>query len=130
MTLSPENWPRLREVFAGALALPADERPAYLADACDTDRALRLEVESLLASHSLAHDFLEAPAGTPVSLVGRRLGGYSVGALLGVGGMGEVYRAHDEKLAATSPSRSCLASSRATRNGWRASAARRARWRR
>ena len=98
MTLSPENWPRLREVFAGALALAADERPAYLADACGTDRALRLEVESLLASHSLAHDFLEAPAGTPVSLVGRRLGGYSVGALLGVGGMGEVYRAHDEQL--------------------------------
>ena len=32
------------------------------------------------------------------SLIGRRLGAYSVRALLGVGGMGEVYRAHDSTL--------------------------------
>ena len=29
-----DGWPRLKDVFAGARALPADRRPAYLANAC------------------------------------------------------------------------------------------------
>ena len=32
------------------------------------------------------------------SLSGRKLAGYDVGALVGAGGMGEVYRARDSKL--------------------------------
>ena len=32
------------------------------------------------------------------SLIGRRLGSYAVHSLLGQGGMGDVYRAHDVKL--------------------------------
>ena len=35
---------------------------------------------------------------SPASLSGQRLGAYEVGALLGAGGMGEVYRARDSKL--------------------------------
>jgi Tol biopolymer transport system component len=35
---------------------------------------------------------------TPVSLIGRRLGTYEIRSMLGAGGMGEVYRAHDSKL--------------------------------
>jgi serine/threonine protein kinase/Tol biopolymer transport system component len=47
---------------------------------------------------------LEAPAkemalNEPQSLLGRRLGSYQVLSFLGAGGMGEVYRAHDTKLA-------------------------------
>jgi serine/threonine-protein kinase len=35
---------------------------------------------------------------TPASLIGRRLGTYEIRLMLGAGGMGEVYRAHDTKL--------------------------------
>ena len=37
-------------------------------------------------------------AGHPASLIGRRIGPYKVLSLLGAGGMGEVYRARDDKL--------------------------------
>ena len=62
MFLASDNWARVKEVFAAARALPADRRPAYLADACGDDDALRQEVESLLASDQRAKSFLEAPA--------------------------------------------------------------------
>ena len=38
-----------------------------------------------------------APADPP-SLIGRRIGTYTIGSLIGAGGMGEVYRARDTKL--------------------------------
>ena len=104
MTLPPEAWPRLKEVFAGARALALDARPAYLAAACDGDEALRQEVEMLLASDERAASFLETPPvlfdDTPLtpSLEGRRLGYYQLSARIGTGGMGEVYRARDTKL--------------------------------
>ena len=34
MTLAPEDWRRLKDVFAGARALPVSERHAYLSAAC------------------------------------------------------------------------------------------------
>ena len=43
----------------------------------------------------------------PQSLTGRRLNALEVGALIGAGGMGEVYRARDTSSGATSRSRSC-----------------------
>jgi serine/threonine protein kinase len=104
---APENWARVKEVFAGARALSADSRPAYLADACAGNKALRQEVESLLASDRRAKSFLETPAmvrgddardQATLMMEGQRLGVYQVQALLGAGGMGEVYRARDTKL--------------------------------
>ena len=94
-------------MFAGARALPASDRQAYLSAACASNEALRQEVESLLASDERAKSFLESPAvvrgdGTPhsaqLTIEGRQLGVYQVQGLLGAGGMGEVYRARDTKL--------------------------------
>ena len=104
MTIPPDDWPRLKDVFAGARALPADARPAYLAGACAGNQALREEVESLLASDERAKSFLESP--TPLfedtqatkRLEGRRLGPYQLASRIGAGGMGEVYQALDTTL--------------------------------
>ena len=103
MTLPPDNWPRLKEVFADARALPVNLRAAYLAVACGGDGALRHEVESLLESDAHATNFLETPAVLVVDtgakrLEGQRIGPYRIASWIGAGGMGEVYRAHDAQL--------------------------------
>ena len=106
MSVPSDNWARLKEVFASARALPADRRPAYLAEACDGNEALRQEVESLLASDErMKKSFLEAPAvvrgdDTRVtrSLEGQRIGPYQLASRIGAGGMGEVYQARDTTL--------------------------------
>jgi serine/threonine protein kinase len=104
VTLPREAWPRLKEAFDGARALALDARPAYLAEVCNGDEALRHEVELLLAHNDQAASFLETPAtqfdDSPAmkSLEGQSIGPYKVSALIGTGGMGEVYRARDTKL--------------------------------
>ena len=76
----------------------------FLAEACGGDEALRAEVFSLIAHAGSAQSFLETPVRgaipfpSDISLVGRQLGAYRIGASIGAGGMGEVYRAEDTRL--------------------------------
>jgi serine/threonine protein kinase len=56
---------------------------------------------------------------------GTRLGPYEIVAPIGAGGMGEVYRAHDARLKRDVAIKFCPSSFRPTRNGWRASRAKR-----
>jgi hypothetical protein len=57
-----DRWQRLNEVFHSAIALGAEERDAFLANACADDPALRGEVERLIAAHARAGVFIESPA--------------------------------------------------------------------
>jgi serine/threonine protein kinase/tetratricopeptide (TPR) repeat protein len=97
--MTPERWQEVKKVLAGALERPSGEREAYLEEAC-AEPALRREVVSLIAAHEQTGDtFLEPPAVQGATLKnGTRLGSYEIIELLGAGGMGEVYRAHDIKL--------------------------------
>ena len=107
-TGSPERWRRVEDLCERALALSSSERPAFLQEVCGSDEDLRREVESLLANASKADSFLDPSAlaeaahgvvnSPTAALTGRRIGTYEIAGQLGVGGMGEVYRARDTKL--------------------------------
>src|SRR5262245_5272562 len=103
--MTPERWQRARQILNEALERGPDERGRFLAEACSGDESLRQEVEALLMAHEQAGSFLEVPvvkAGRPHADVrlfaGTKLGLYEVGALIGAGGMGEVYQATDSRL--------------------------------
>jgi TolB-like protein/cytochrome c-type biogenesis protein CcmH/NrfG len=105
--MHPERWQSCAEIFNAAVEQPPNERAAFLDRSCDGDEALRRKVELLLKYHDRSGDFIKSPAfqvapellvDDPESLIGQNLGCYRVNALAGVGGMGIVYLACDERL--------------------------------
>ena len=106
--ITPDRWQQIEALCHASLARPDSERRQFLIEACRGDEGLRREVESLLAHESSAAQFMSVPAAAVAGpaavdratggLTGQRLGPYVIRSLLGVGGMGEVYRAHDPTL--------------------------------
>ena len=99
-SMTPERWQQVKVVLYDALELPPQRRPEFLNEACSSDYLLRKEVESLLllGDDEARTSFLESAQHRVMLPPGTRLRDYEVQSLLGVGGMGEVYCAHDPRL--------------------------------
>src|SRR5262245_52095357 len=98
--MTPERWRQVTDIFHAARARDTAHRDAFLATACRADPALRVEVDAMLAGHAEAGSFGDTPLSMPTRHLapGAQLGPYRIEELIGVGGMGEVHRAHDTKL--------------------------------
>jgi WD40 repeat protein/serine/threonine protein kinase len=103
-----EPDPREEAVFEAALALPPEQRGAYLDEVCADDAQLRGQVEALLNAHDQTRGLLEqAPTPLRESMMasnlpltekpGDRVGRYKLLQLIGEGGCGVVYMAEQQE---------------------------------
>jgi serine/threonine protein kinase len=98
--MHPENWQKVKRLFASALEQSANQRTAFLDQHCD-DEFIRSEVESLLAAsddpdciiEKNALDLSSAFPATTNQLEGKKFGSYKIIREIGSGGMGAVFLA-------------------------------------
>ena len=108
--VEPERWQNVERIYHAALQSPEHLRDALLEQVCAADLTLRAEVESLLkyaerpacaldkpaielAAEVLAEGLSASESKHTDKMIGARIAQYRLVGKLGVGGMGDVYRA-------------------------------------
>jgi Tol biopolymer transport system component len=114
--MDARQWELVKRLFQAALDRPDTERAAFVREACGSDAQIEREVVSLLTAHANAGRFAEHPPAA-VRMSGgtidprpaerrrwqprERVGPYEIQSFVAAGGMGQVYRARDTRLART-----------------------------
>jgi serine/threonine-protein kinase len=104
--MHPERWQQIDHLFHLALEQTPQRRAGFLAQECAGDESLRSQVEALISSHEEPSTFVEAlVADVAAGLLsdarlapGTTVAHYKIIALLGKGGMGQVFLAEDTRL--------------------------------
>src|ERR1700683_592377 len=103
--MSPSHWQELKEIVADALELPPEQREEHISRACASDPRLKEQVERLVTAGAnadtgpLDRRVQLDPSNVPLLRQETLLSGrFRIAGFLARGGMGEVYRVHDEEL--------------------------------